>query len=243
MKILDILAILDKIAPFEDAEDWDNCGLLVGRSKADITNIYLSLEATLENIESMEENSALIVHHPLIFKPLRELDFEQYPSNIIELLIKKNISLIAVHTNFDKHILNAYVAKKAGFNVKSSDICLEFDVDLHREELLKMLSTNLNLKTIKLSNIPNQIKKVAFVCGSGKSFLSKVSADVLITGDVDYHAAMIATSQNMGIVDIGHFELECYFGEALAEKLKIEEIQAIIANSKNPFYYRNFQEI
>ncbi|MFP4331832.1 MAG: Nif3-like dinuclear metal center hexameric protein [Campylobacterales bacterium] len=243
MKISKILEILDKIAPFLDAEEWDNCGLLVGKQSSEVENIYLSLEATLDNIEQIEEGSLLIVHHPLIFKPLKELDFEQYPANIIELLIKKNISLIALHTNFDKHILNGYVAKKAGFEVKNSDICLEFEVSLSKEELLDMLRCNLKLKNIKLSNIPEHIKKVAFVCGAGKSFLSSISAEVLITGDVDYHSAMNAISLGKGLIDIGHYELEHYFSEALKEKLKKEEITAIIANSKNPFTYRHFQEI
>lgn len=243
MKISKILETLDKIAPFVDAQEWDNCGLLVGKKQTEVKNIYLSLEATLENIESMDKNSLLIVHHPLIFKPLRELDFEQYPANIIELLIQKNISLIALHTNFDKHILNGYVAKKAGFEVKHSDICLEFEVSLSKEKLLDMLKCNLELKTIKLSNLPERIKKVAFVCGAGKSFLSSISAEVLITGDIDYHSAMCAKSLGKGLIDVGHYELEHYFSEALKEKLKKEEITAIIANSKNPFTYRHFQEI
>jgi dinuclear metal center YbgI/SA1388 family protein len=226
-----------------DAEEWDNCGLLIGLKDSEISNIYLSLEATLQNIEMMDRDSLLIVHHPLIFKPLRELDFSTYPSIIIKKLIEKNISLIALHTNFDKHILNPYVASKAGFEVDENDICLEFSVDMKKDELLLMLAKNLNLKTIKYTNLKDRIKKVAFVCGSGKSFLSRMDADVLITGDVDYHSAMSAEALDKGLIDVGHYELEHYFGEILQEKLKKEEITAIIANSKNPFTYRHFQEI
>lgn len=242
MKIAKVLEVLDKIAPFEDAEEWDNCGLLLGDKEAKVKQLYLALEATLEVIENMEADSLLIVHHPLIFKPLKELDFAKYPANILQKAIQKNIAIIAMHTNFDTHVLNPYSAKKAGFGPKTKNICLEFKIKKTKKQLLTMLAENLETQNIKHVNLPDTIASVAFVCGSGKSFLGSIGSDVLITGDVDYHAATTAVSLGKGIIDVGHYELERFFPEALAEQLKKEKLKAIITDSKNPFSYSYFQE-
>ncbi len=102
MKLIEIYNILDNISPFELQEGWDNSGVNIGDLNRDIEDIYISLEVTKDILEEARENSLFIVHHPLIFSPFKSLDFSKYPSNLIEIMIKKSISLIALHTNFDK---------------------------------------------------------------------------------------------------------------------------------------------
>jgi putative NIF3 family GTP cyclohydrolase 1 type 2 len=47
---------------------------------------------------------------------------------------------------------------------------------------------------------------------------------------------MKAISENLMMVDIGHYESERFFAEILRNELKGLDILAIIANSKNPFH-------
>lgn len=235
MRISEILPILDEIAPFVDAEEWDNCGLLIGEDGQSFEKLYLSLDITLEQIDSFSENSLVIVHHPLIFKPLKRVIYDTYPSNIIQKLIRKNISLIAMHTNFDKYVLNSYVLKLLGFESQKCDLFIECEVNLDRQELFLRLSDTFRRDSFNFVNVPQFIKSIALVCGSGSSFLEKMSADILITGDLNYHASMSAISLDKGAIDIGHYELERFFAEALSQKLKIYGIEAIISDSKNPF--------
>jgi len=235
LKISEILPILDEIAPFADAQEWDNCGLLVGKESLSFEKLYLSLDITLEQIDSFSKDSLVIVHHPLIFKPLKKMLFDTYPSNIIQKLIQKNIFLIAMHTNFDKYVLNSYVLKLLGFESEKSDLFMECVVNIEREELFARLSDVLGRDSFNFVNIPPFIKSIALVCGSGGSFLEKMSADVLISGDINYHTAMSAISLDKGVIDMGHYELERFFAEALSQKLKIYGIEAIISDSKNPF--------
>jgi putative NIF3 family GTP cyclohydrolase 1 type 2 len=46
---------------------------------------------------------------------------------------------------------------------------------------------------------------------------------------------MKAMSEDLMMVDIGHYESEQFFAEILLKELKFLPILAIIANSKNPF--------
>ena len=122
MKLFDIYKFLDNLSPFELQESWDNSGLLVGEDNQDISKIALSIDVDEELIDSLEENTLLITHHPIIFGGLKQLQFNKYPANLIQKMIQKNISNIAMHTNFDKTHLNDYVATEVlGYEIVKKD--------------------------------------------------------------------------------------------------------------------------
>ena len=68
MKKQVLLDMLNKIAPFELAEDWDNCGMQIDLGKTDIDKVYIALEISDEVIEKAAECGAdmIITHHPLL---------------------------------------------------------------------------------------------------------------------------------------------------------------------------------
>jgi dinuclear metal center YbgI/SA1388 family protein len=240
MKVFEIYEILDKIAPFETQESWDNSGLIVGSMQNKIEKIYLSLDVDSALCDTLEENSLLITHHPLIFKGLKELDFERYPSNIIKKLIKKNITLIAMHTNYDKAHLNQYVAEKIlGYEVVEKDefVCY-FLVDDRFESFAKRVADSLKLPVLKSVGKERFIKKAAITTGSGGELIPYIKADCFLSGDIKYHQAYEAMENGLNLIEIGHFESEIFFADSLSENLKKFDIQAIIANSKNPFTYK-----
>ena len=96
MKIAEIYAILDEIAPFADAENWDNSGLQIGMLQSEFDQIYVALDVDSDMILNIAPNSLLITHHPLIFGGLKSLNFAKFPANIVRNLVQKNISLISV---------------------------------------------------------------------------------------------------------------------------------------------------
>ena len=121
MRLGEIYDFLDALSPFATQAPWDNSGLLVGTKDDDVAQIYLSLDIDRTLLETVEVNSLIITHHPLIFKGLKQLDFSRYPANLIQKMVQKNISVIAMHTNFDLSHLNAYVASKLGFTVSQNN--------------------------------------------------------------------------------------------------------------------------
>ncbi len=239
MQIGEILSILDEIAPFQLQESWDNSGLIVGEIDSEFSNIYLSLDVDINLVKSLEKNSLLITHHPLIFKGLKQINFDKYPSNILKELIKKNISLISMHTNYDKAHLNRYVAENIlGYKaVECEEFVCYFEVEDKFEEFAKNIQKRLRLPFLKMVKAKDFIKRVALTTGSGAELLNDIDADCFLTGDIKYHQAYEAKENGMSMIEIGHFESEIFFADSLRENLKKFDIQAIITNSQNPFCY------
>ncbi len=239
MQIGEILDILDKIAPFELQEEWDNSGLIVGSKESSFSKIYLSLDVDGELIDSLENGSLLITHHPLIFKGLKQINFDKYPANIINKMIKKDISLISMHTNYDKAHLNRYVAQTVlGYKViECEEFVCYFEVEEKFDIFAKNIQNKLKLPFLKTVKGKDFVRKAAITTGSGAELLNMVEADCFLTGDIKYHQAYEAKENRLSMIDIGHFESEIYFADSLSENLKNFDIQAIIANSKNPFIY------
>jgi len=237
MTLQQIYNHLDQISPFELQEKWDNSGLIVGEMEREVGDIVLSLDIDAETIAEAAEGTLFIVHHPLIFSGLTELDFAKYPSNLLEKMILKKQACIAMHTNFDKSHLNRYVFEKIlGFKMQSQEafVCVAKG-EWKYQELLSLLREKLGLPTLKVIGKKEIIRSIALTTGSGASLIDEIEADCFLTGDIKYHDAMKALSEDLMMVDIGHYESECFFGEILYEELKILGILAIITKSKNPF--------
>ena len=70
-----------------------------------------------------------------------------------------------------------------------------------------------------------KVSKVAVCGGSGTSLLNEAKrqgADVLVTGDVKYHEALNAESQQIALIDAGHFGTERLMVPGLARVLRNE---------------------
>jgi len=239
MKISEIYNYLNELSPFELQEKWDNSGLLLGDFNAEVNQIALSIDVDENLIDSLEKNTLLITHHPIIFGGLKQLEFSKYPANLIHKMMRKNISNIAMHTNFDQTHLNEYVAKEIlGYEILKKDGFVAYlDIDEDFDTFAKKVSTAFGLEIVRCVKCTNRVKKVALTTGSGCSLMKSLDADCFLTGDVKYHDAMEAKSINLSLIDIGHYESEHFFGEILEKNLKILGLKVIIASSENPFTY------
>ncbi|RXJ69567.1 Nif3-like dinuclear metal center hexameric protein [Halarcobacter ebronensis] len=243
MKLKEIYHFLNELSPFELQEKWDNSGLLVGNFEDEIEKVYISIDLDEEILETMDENSLVITHHPLIFSPLRRVNYDTYSSKLLKILIQKNIALISMHTNIDKTHLNRFVAKEIlGLDVIESDeyICYA-NVDEEFDSFATKIAKSLGLEYLKYVKCNQRVKKVALVTGAGMSLIDEVNADCFLTGDIKYHDAMEAKARGISLIDIRHYESEKHFSPLLEglleEYLKKNKLKAIITASKNPFKF------
>ena len=75
MLVRDIVAVIDRLAPFALAESWDHVGLQVGAKSAEVTRVLVSLEIDDAALDEAARLGCELVlaHHPLIFSPLERL--------------------------------------------------------------------------------------------------------------------------------------------------------------------------
>lgn len=119
IRVEEIVKRLEKRFPKENAEGWDNVGLLVGESKAEVKKVQISLDATESVVDEAIRNNVdmIITHHPMIFSPLKAINDRSIIGKKILKLVKNNIALYSMHTNLDssKGGLNEYICKKLGW--------------------------------------------------------------------------------------------------------------------------------
>lgn len=239
MKIAEIYQILDEVAPFEAQESWDNSGLLLGNMDDEFDKIYASIDLDSNLIQKIEKNSLVITHHPLIFKGLKSLNPSIYPSNLIYEIIKKDIKLISMHTNFDKFVLNKFVADEIlGYQITEiRDFLVFFEVNKSFDEFVKEIKQKLKISNLRVVKAGEFIKTATLCTGSGADLLGNFKSDCFLTGDIKYHSALESLENKISLIDINHFESEAYFGQSLAKNLQKYNLNIIITNSINPFLY------
>lgn len=88
----------------------------------------------------------------------------------------------------------------------------ELDSQMEVDDFIKYVKKELELANIRvIGKKPEKIKRVAFCGGSGERLISEAflaGAEVYITGDIKYHAAIEAYEENKFILDAGHYGTE-----------------------------------
>lgn len=118
LKIKDITACLEELAPLSLQESYDNSGLLCGDPEWEAKAALLSLDCTEEVVnEAIETGCNLIIaHHPLVFSGLKKITGDSYVERALIKAIQHHIAIYACHTNLDnvKQGVNQKIAEKLG---------------------------------------------------------------------------------------------------------------------------------
>jgi len=113
-----LMDLIDRIAPFSLAEDWDNSGLQAGDLSWPVKKVMVALDVSMAVMDAAEQWHAdlVLTHHPLMFHAVKCIDFNSMPGNIIARAALGKISIISAHTNFDKadNGLNDFFARMIG---------------------------------------------------------------------------------------------------------------------------------
>ena len=76
MKVFDLLDVVNKICPFEDAFDDDKVGLLIGSGANDVSGIVVSHDLEKSTLDYCKENNinTVISYHPATYKKYDDLN-------------------------------------------------------------------------------------------------------------------------------------------------------------------------
>jgi dinuclear metal center YbgI/SA1388 family protein len=99
MKLLDLVAAMEEIAPARFAESWDNVGLLVGDPRQDVTRAMLCIDYTPEVAceAAGAKCDAIIAYHPPIFETLKRVT----AGSVIFDAIRRGVAIYSPHTALD----------------------------------------------------------------------------------------------------------------------------------------------
>ncbi len=231
MKCAEIIKALEELSPAHYAEEWDNPGLLVGSARKEVRRVYIALDALDFVVEHAVKARAdlLVTHHPLIFKPLKNVTDENFISERVLRLAEAGIACFAMHTNFDVCLMaslaagdlelkNPKVLSETGErdgNVLGFGMFGDLPRPMHLNECADFVKEKFSLAHVRIFGDPrNELYSAAVVPGSGASFVPdavRSDADVLITGDVSYHEGIDAVMQGVCVIDAGHYGIEKIF--------------------------------
>ncbi len=155
MKLNKLIEILEFFYPSDLAESWDNVGLQIGDERTSVDRVMTSLEITNDVIDEAIERGAdlIICHHPIIFKPISNLNFKSPQSRMIAKLIKNNIAVYVMHTNVDisSNGMNDWLAQV--LEMKSVSILKNLKTKNYKKVILSASKNQLNdaITALKLS--------------------------------------------------------------------------------------------
>lgn len=233
-----VAEVMNRIAPRQLAEEWDNPGLLVGSFNSEVEKIFVSLDVTDEVINSAKNFGAdlIIAHHPIIFRAVKNFRTDLPLGKKLETLIKNNIAVFAAHTNLDsvQGGVNDVLAEK--LNLTEVKMFGDEEISLGRigklfekmtaKDFALHVKKSLNCESVRLVDAGDfLIEKVGLCGGAGSDFISKAKffgAQAFVTGDLKYHEAQSAIENKIHVVDAGHFATEFPVVKVLAEKLAAE---------------------
>lgn len=232
---------LEKLAPVFCACDWDNPGLLAGRSDKEIRKVLVALDATDEVVELAvrEKVDLLLTHHPLIFKPLKKINDQDFIGARLVKLIQADICYYAMHTNFDAapgcmadmaakklHLVETEPLEVLGemdgtpYGIGKTGILLK---SMPLEELARAVKEEFGIPFVTVygaKQFTGLVRRVAICPGSGKGMTKEAlafGAQVLITGDIGHHDGIDAVAEGLVIMDAGHYGLEHMFVDFMAD--------------------------
>ena len=225
MKLQKIIDVIEKIAPPENACEWDNVGLMIGNPDCEISRVVISLDFDENAVKTAVENNAnlIITHHPAIFKPLSRIT-----DKLIIETIKNDICVYSAHTNFDCAVggVNYALAEK----IEMYD-CVQYDMmrvgrikEASLSNVVNCVKEKLDTSSVRVvGDLDKPIKKVAVLGGSGGDFTSiafNLGCDLLVTGECKYNDAQEAHKLGISVIAAGHFETEYPAVKKLADVLK-----------------------
>lgn len=258
MKLDNVINIIEKIAPQDCGEDWDNSGIQINVGNDEIEKIIFALEINDDVIDEAIENSAdlIVTHHPLLFNRPEKIDVRQIIGRYVVKLIKAGISVYSAHITFDNAPFgnNFYMASLLKLDeieeiTDFTGVKGTLPMEMSFTEAVEHVRKSLRLPEHYIKAVGKEsmrIDKVALCTGAGGNLLYSNDIDdcqLIVTGDVKFNVAQEANAMGMALIDAGHYGTEKIFSENFMEQFREfledndeDDVELIIAEANtNPY--------
>ena len=236
MKLREVIAALEHLAPLRLQDEWDNSGLQVGFPEAEIDSVLVCLDITEAVVdEAIAAKCNLIVsHHPLIFKALRQVSDATYQQRCVVKALAAGVSIYSAHTSLDNAPggVNHRIAALLGLQKlrwlsprdgedAGSGLVGELPASEPDAAFLARVQRTFGVQCLQHSALDGrQVRRVA-VCGGAGAFLLHdavcAGADCFISGEFHYHDYF--ENQGVLLAELGHYQSEQFTQDLLLEYL------------------------
>lgn len=237
-QVREIVKQLQEVFPEDIASKGDPVGIQIGSLSQEVTKVMTTLDVRPQVVEEAVENNVnfIVSHHPVMFRPARNLDYADPQNAMYANLIKNGITVYSIHTNSDKakNGSSQWEAEELGlkniepFAPDEDGIAIGRKGELPRKmnayDFAYYVKDKMNLKMSRLVTASNEkeISTVGLICGDGGKFWKRAveeGLDAYVTGDIYYHVGHDIISSGLTVVDPGHYS-EKLFKYKVAELLE-----------------------
>ena len=265
MKIRQVLNALEQFAPLPLQESWDNAGLQVGLTEAEVSGALLCLDVNEQIVdEAMAKGCNLVVsHHPLLFRGLKQISGADYVQRTVIKAIKHDIVVVSMHTNMDnaRDGVNWKIAERLGLTDVSPLLPPPTRGDdssnggrmtgavgllpqpMAARDFIALVKSQFGVQCAMCNELLQRpISRVALCGGAGDFLLDdavRAGADAFITGEMHYHQ-YFGYEQRIQICVIGHYQSEQFTSEQFQDIIRREcpGVRTVIAETTtNPIVY------
>ena len=260
MKIRQVLDALEQFAPLPLQDSWDNAGLQLGLTEADVSGALLCLDVNEQIVdEALRKDCNLIVsHHPLLFRGLKQISGADYVQRCVIKALKNDIVIVSMHTNMDnaKNGVNWKIAERLGLQQcqffaqkqvgdieAGSGVVGLLPQPMAADDFILMVKRQFGVECVLCNELLRRpIRKVALCGGAGDFLLPDavgLGADAFITGEMHYHQ-YFGYEQRIQICVIGHYQSEQFTSEIFRDIINKEcpgVRTEIVETCTNPILY------
>ena len=234
MKVKDIIAAVERVAPLRFQDEWDNSGLQVGFLNNEVSKVLVCLDITEAIVNEAEEKGCemIVSHHPLLFKALKEVSDFTYQQRCVVKALAKGIAVYSAHTSLDnaKGGVNHKIAQLIGLeNLQwlqpkdgedaGSGLIGTLPEPERDSDFMRRLKQTFGVECLRHSECNGRQIKTVALCGGAGAFLmrdaQRKGADCFITGEFHYHDYF--ENDGMLLAELGHYQSEKFTVDLLCD--------------------------
>jgi dinuclear metal center YbgI/SA1388 family protein len=244
MELVEFVGLLDRLAPPELAEEWDNVGLLLAPSRSrPIERVLLTIDLTEAVLdEALEQHvEAIVAYHPPIFTKLKRLVPDDARQRVLLRAIEQGLVVYSPHTALDAVSggVNDWLA--AAFESSSKRAILprgdaegvgqgrfvELAEPIALDLIVARVKAHLGIAAVRVAASARHaeggpIGSVSLCAGAGGSVLSEAPADLYLTGEMRHHDVLAAVERGSSVILCEHTNSErgylAHFAELLQDQ-------------------------
>ena len=259
MKIKQVLSALEQFAPLPLQESWDNAGLQIGLTEAEVSGALLCLDVTEQVIdEAVRRGCNLVVsHHPLLFRGLKQISDANDVQRTTWKAIREGICVVSMHTNMDnaRGGVNWKIAEKLLGNAEqkiepmgqepkeSQWVMATLPKPMEARAFIGLVKERFGVACAMCNELLQRPINRVGICGGAGDFLldeaAQAGVDAFITGEMHYHQ-YFGYEQRLQICVIGHYQSEQFTSEVFRYIIESEcpGVKCLIAETNtNPIKY------